>query len=156
MPNVDRVQGSEFRVQGADRTRRALGLVASALLVTLLVPRAEMSASAQAVGGVDKARPVAGDAGMSTMVVLDQPEYRVLRDYAEPGATRRMHSHDDATWHVFTLVTGQLLLTVEGESPVEVTQGQVLSLKGGAKHTFKNTGTVTATIVEVFGKAPKP
>jgi hypothetical protein len=23
-------------------------------------------------------------------------------------------------------------------------------------HTFKNTGTVTATIVEVFGKAPKP
>jgi len=22
-------------------------------------------------------------------------------------------------------------------------------------HTFKNTGTVTATIVEVFGKAPK-
>ena len=156
MLNVDRVQGSELRVQGADRRRRALGLVALALLVTLLVPGAEMSASAQAVGGVDKARPVAGDAGMSTMVVLDQPEYRVLRDYAEPGATRRMHSHDDATWHVFTLVTGQLLLTVEGESPVEVTQGQVLSLKGGAKHTFKNTGTVTATIVEVFGKAPKP
>ena len=72
---------------------------------------------------------------------MDQPEFRVLRDYAEPGATRRMHSHDDATWHVFTLVTGQLLLTIEGESPVEVTQGQVLNLKGGAKHTFKNTGT---------------
>ncbi len=90
------------------------------------------------------------------MVVMEQPEYRVLRDYAEPGATRRMHSHDDATWHVFTLVTGQLLLTVDGESPIEVTQGEVLHLKGGAKHTFKNTGTVTATIVEVFGKAPKP
>jgi quercetin dioxygenase-like cupin family protein len=113
-------------------------------------------ASAQAVGGADKARPVAGDPGISSMVVMDQPEFRVLRDYAEPGATRRMHSHDDATWHVFTLVTGQLLLTVDGESPVEVTQGQVLNLKGGAKHTFKNTGTVTATIVEVFGKAPKP
>jgi hypothetical protein len=114
MLNVDRVQGSGFRVQGAGRMRRTLGLVASALLVTLLVLRAEMSASAQAVGGADKARPVAGDPGLSTMVVLDQPEYRVLRDYAEPGATRRMHSHDDATWHVFTLVTGQLLLTVEG------------------------------------------
>ena len=24
--------------------------------------------------------------------------------------------------------------------------------KGGAKHTFKNTGTVAAAIVEVFGK----
>ena len=109
---------------------------------------------AQAVGGADKARPVAGDPGVSSMLVMEQPEFRVLRDYAEPGATRRMHSHDEATWHVFTLVTGQLVLTVEGESPVEVTQGQVLNLKGGAKHTFKNTGAVTATIVEVFGKAP--
>lgn len=127
-----------------------------ALPIALLVLFAATSASAQAVGGAEKARPVAGDPGMTTMVVLDQPEFRVLRDYAEPGAVRRMHSHDDATWHVFTLVTGQLLLTIEGESPVEVTQGQVLNLKGGAKHTFKNTGTVTATIVEVFGKAAKP
>jgi quercetin dioxygenase-like cupin family protein len=123
---------------------------------TLLLACALMTAhvSAQAVGGAEKARPVAGDPGVSSMLVMEQPEFRVLRDYAEPGATRRMHSHDDATWHVFTLVTGQLLLTVEGESPVEVTQGQVLNLKGGAKHTFKNTGAVTATIVEVFGKAP--
>ena len=111
-------------------------------------------AFAQAVGGAEQARPVAGDPGISSMVVLNMPEYRVLRDYAEPGATRRMHSHDDATWHVFTLVTGQLKLTIEGEAPVDVKQGEVLSLKGGAKHTFTNTGTVTATIVEVFGKAP--
>ena len=124
-----------------------------ALFVAVLLTR---GASAQAVGGADKARPVAGDPGISSMMVMEQPEYRVLRDYAEPGATRRMHSHDDATWHVFTLVTGQLLLTVDGESPIEVTQGQVLNLKGGAKHTFRNTGTVAATIVEVFGKAPKP
>jgi quercetin dioxygenase-like cupin family protein len=113
-------------------------------------------ASAQAVGDADKARPVAGDPGISSMVVMEQPQFRVLRDYAEPGAVRRMHSHDEATWHVLTLVTGHLLLTIDGESPVEVAQGQVLNLKGGAKHTFKNTGTVTATIVEVFGKAPTP
>ena len=131
---------------------RATG-VALLLACALMTPHA----SAQAVGGAEKARPVAGDPGVSSMLVMEQPEFRVLRDYAEPGATRRMHSHDDATWHVFTLITGQLVLTVEGESPVEVTQGQVLNLKGGAKHTFKNTGAVTATIVEVFGKAlPKP
>jgi len=112
------------------------------------------SAGAQAVGGADAARPVASAPGISSMLVMDRPEFRVLRDYAEPGATRRMHSHDDATYHVFTLITGQLRLTIEGESPVSVTQGQVLYLKGGAKHTFTNTGTVTATIVEVFGKAP--
>ena len=76
----------------------------------------------------------------------------VLRDYAEPGATRRMHKHADATWHVFTLITGKLVVTVEGEAPVEVLPGQVFNLKGGVNHTFKNTGDVTATIVEVFGK----
>ena len=149
--NTSRAQGVGLRALNLPPSALR---VSSALLVALLVLVSATSASAQAVGGADKARPVAGDPGISSMVVMDQPEFRVLRDYAEPGATRRMHSHDDATWHVFTLVTGQLLLTIEGESPVEVTQGQVLNLKGGAKHTFKNTGVVTATIVEVFGKAP--
>ncbi len=111
-------------------------------------------AQAQAVGGADKARPVTGDPGISSMLVMDRPEFRVLRDYAEPGASRRMHSHDDATYHVLTVVTGQLRLTIEGQSPIDLTQGQVIDLKGGAKHTFTNTGTVAATIVEVFGKAP--
>ena len=61
------------------------------------------------------------------MVVLNMPEYRVLRDYAEPGATRRMHSHDDATWHVFTLVTGQLKLTIEGEVSIQTPEGLAAS-----------------------------
>src|SRR5712671_4124436 len=107
----------------------------SALLVVLFALGAGR-ASAQAVGGAEKARPVAGDPGMSTMVVLDEPQFRVLRDYAEPGATRRMHRHADATWHVLTLVTGQLRLTIEGENPVDVMQGHVLKLKGGVNHTF--------------------
>jgi mannose-6-phosphate isomerase-like protein (cupin superfamily) len=110
---------------------------------------------AQAVGDAEKAKAVAGDPGISSMVVTETPDYRVLRDYAEPGATRRMHKHTDATWHVFTLITGQLVVTVEGEAPVEVMPGQVLNLNGGANHTFTNTGTVTATIVEVFGKQKK-
>jgi quercetin dioxygenase-like cupin family protein len=156
MVNADRAKGSGRRAGPRPQTRRALGPRPSALLLALVVLFSATSASGQAVGGADQARPVAGDPGISSMVVMDQPEFRVLRDYAEPGATRRMHSHDDATWHVFTLVTGQLLLTIDGESPIEVTPGQVLRLKGGAKHTFRNTGAVTATIVEVFGKAAKP
>ena len=110
---------------------------------------------AQAIGGPEKGRPVTGDPGISSMQVMDRPDFRVLRDWAEPGAVRRMHQHADATYHVFTLLTGQLALTVEGQEPVEVKAGDVLDLKGGVMHTFKNTGTVTATIVEVFGKAPK-
>ncbi len=117
---------------------------------------AASSAHAQAIGGADKGRPVAGDPGISSMVVMDRTDFRVLRDWAEPGAVRRMHTHADATYHVFTLLTGQLTLTVEGQEPVDVKAGEVLDLKGGAMHMFKNTGTVTATIVEVFGKAPKP
>lgn len=136
--------------QGWNR-RSSKPLVAA---VFALAVASAATASAQAVGGVEKARPVPGDPGISSMVVMNEPAFRVLRDYAEPGATRRLHAHPDATWHVFVLVTGQLRLTVEGRNPVDVTQGQVLSLAGGAKHTFTNTGAVTATIVEVFGKAP--
>jgi len=123
-------------------------LVFAITLLALAAPAAQ----AQAVGGAEQAHPVTGDPGISSMTVMETPEYIVLRDFAEPGATRRMHSHA-IPWHIFTLVTGRLALTVEGEPPVEVTQGQVISLKGGVNHTFKNTGTVTATIVEVFGKA---
>ena len=90
------------------------------------------------------------------MVVMDRDDFRVLRDWAEPGAVRRMHQHADAAYHVFMLVTGQLVLTIEGQPPVDVKQGDVVELKGGVMHTFKNTGTVAATIVEVFGKARKP
>ena len=111
---------------------------------------------AQAIGGPEKRRPVQGDPGISSMVVMDRPDFRVLRDWAEPGAVRRMHNHADATYHVFTLLTGQLTLTVDGQEPVDVKAGDVMELKGGVMHTFKNTGTVTATIVEVFGKAVKP
>jgi hypothetical protein len=69
---------------------------------------------AQAIGGPEKGRPVAGDPGISSMVVMDRPDFRVLRDWAEPGAVRRMHNHADATYHVFTLLTGQLVLTSTG------------------------------------------
>jgi quercetin dioxygenase-like cupin family protein len=110
---------------------------------------------AQAVGGPEKGVPVKGDPGISSMRVIDGADFFVLRDWAEPGATRRMHNHPGTTYHVFTLVTGQLTFTLEGQPPVEVKQGEVIELKGGAMHTFTNTGKVTATIVEVFGRAPK-
>jgi len=137
-------------------------LLAAFLLGAALFPSAGLSvaidaavpaAEGQAIGGPENGQPVAGDPGMTFMVVMDRPEFRVLRDWAEPGAVRRMHNHPNTTYHVLTLLTGQLLFTIEGQAPVEVKAGEVLELKGGVMHTFKNTGTVTATIVEVFGKA---
>lgn len=111
---------------------------------------------AQAVGGHEKGVPVKGDPGISSMRVSDHPEYFVLRDWAEPGAVRRMHNHANTTFHVFTLVTGELTLTIEGRPPLQVKQGEVVELRDGAMHTFTNTGKVTATIVEVFGKKTNP
>jgi quercetin dioxygenase-like cupin family protein len=134
-----------------DWNRCLIGLFALAALLTVLAP----AAWAQAVGGAEEARPVAGDPGISSMVVFNQPEFSVLRDYAEPGATRRMHSHDNVKWIVFTLVTGKLVLTFEGEAPIEVAPGQVIHFKGTTRHTFTNVANVTATIVEVFGKPQK-
>jgi hypothetical protein len=108
---------------------------------------------AQAVGGPDKGVAVKGDPGISSMRVMDRPDFFVLRDWAEPGAVRRMHNHPNTTYHIFTLVTGQLRLTIEGQAPIDVKPGEVVELNNAAMHTFINTGTVTATIVEVFGKA---
>jgi quercetin dioxygenase-like cupin family protein len=113
------------------------------------------AASAQIVGqGSEKARPVTGDPGMSSMTVVDLPNVRVLRNHAEPGAVRRMHSHPEATYHVLTLITGTLKVTVEGEAPIEVRQGDVVTIKAGSMHSFQNPGTVTATMVEVVGRVP--
>ena len=118
----------------------SLTLLASSLLI------------AQAVGGPEKGVPVKGDPGISSMRVMDRPDFFVLRDWAEPGAVRRMHNHPNTTYHIFTLVTGQLRLTIEGQPPIDVKPGEVVELNNGQMHTFVNTGNVTATIVEVFGK----
>lgn len=131
-------------------------MIRTALFALALSLVTASTVRAQAIGGPEKGRPVTGDPGISSMVVMERPDFRVLRDWAEPGAVRRMHNHAGTTYHVFTLLTGQLTLTIEGQEPVEVKAGEVVELKGGAMHTFKNTGTVTATIVEVFGKAPTP
>jgi len=133
-------------------TPTRLFLVSAALAAGLAASAAP--AHAQAVGDRTITRPVAGDPGLFSGQVLNEPQYRVLRDYAEPGATRRMHNHADATFHVFVLVTGTLRLTVEGQAPREVGPGEALALAGGVMHTFTNIGDQTATIVEVFGKAP--
>ena len=129
-------------------------LFAVLILTVLIATVMESPVLAQAVGGAEQARPVEGDPGISSMRALEESAFRVLRDYAEPGAVRRMHSHDTATYHLFVLVTGSIRLTVEGESAVDISPGEVVSLPGGANHTFTNTGDVIATIVEVFGKEP--
>ena len=55
------------------------------LLVALTGLALASPAHAQAVGGADTARPVAGDPGMSTMAVVDTPDIRVLATTPSPA-----------------------------------------------------------------------
>src|SRR5262245_41821132 len=112
------------------------------LLPAVLAMGFTSSVLAQALPSGVNANPVQGDPGISSMRALDDPAFRVLRDYAEPGATRRMHNHPEFSYHVFILLTGTLRVTVEGEEPKEVRAGEVLQIKAGANHTFTNTGAV--------------
>ena len=127
-----------------------------AVLLALAAGRGK-DALAQALPRGVTAAPVKGDSGISaTWALLDDSAFSVARDYAEPGATRRMHNHPEFSYHVFILLSGTLRLTVEGEEPREVHAGEVLRVKAAANHTFTNIGTVVATIVEVFGKPHAP
>ena len=126
-------------------------------LLAALAPSWAKDALAQALPKGVTAQPVKGDSGISSMWALpDDSAFSVARDYAEPGATRRMHNHPEFSYHVFILLSGTLRLTVEGEEPKEVHAGEVLRIKAAANHTFTNIGTVVATIVEVFGKPHAP
>src|SRR5262245_47094609 len=93
------------RYQRSDLEMKNLSTLAvTIVIVSALTCLASSNVRSQALAGAERAKPVAGDPGISSMVVTDEGPFRVLRDYAEPGATRRMHSHDDASYHVFVLV----------------------------------------------------
>ena len=98
------------------RTIVVLAFVALALVPAVLLVL-------QLFGG-RRAIPVAEDPGIAWTLLAERPGYRVLLDYANSGATRRMHHHADATWHVLTVASGRLVLTIEGKPPVELAAGQ--------------------------------
>jgi quercetin dioxygenase-like cupin family protein len=132
-------------------------VLAPCVFLAVLAPGWASRASAQALPRGVTASPVEGDPGISSMWALPEDStFSVARDYAEPGATRRMHNHPELSYHVFILLTGTLRVTIKGEAPKDVSAGEVLRIPAGADHTFTNNGTVVATIVEVFGKRPAP
>jgi quercetin dioxygenase-like cupin family protein len=90
--------------------------------------------------------------GISNVPLLDRPEVRVLRVDVAPGGVRYVHTHDDTQFHLFIPVTGGAQFEVEPNKPVDITTWQAQFVKGGTRHGFKNTGTSTTTVIEVFVK----
>lgn len=131
-------------------------LACFSLLAALSLVRAQ-HASAQTLPPGAVGVPVKEDPGISSMwQFIDDSTFSVTRDFAEPGATRRMHKHPEFSYHVLVLLSGALRLTVEGEAPREMRPGEVVRIPAAAMHTFTNTSTVVATLVEVFGKPRAP
>ena len=99
-------------------------------------------------------KPIAASSGtgVSNVPLLDRPEVRVLRVDVAPGGVRYVHTHDDTQFHLFIPVTGGAQFEVEPNKPIDITTWQAQFVKGGTRHGFKNTGTSTTTVIEVFVK----
>ena len=129
------------------RFRRCFSFLSLVLIAAVAAP-----ASAQAIGGAERNRPVAGDTGVFSSTVIDEAAFRAGRNYAAPGATRSLHRHADVSFHIFILATGTLRLEIEGQDVRIMGAGEIVSIPPGANHTFTNIGGDVATFIEIFGK----
>jgi quercetin dioxygenase-like cupin family protein len=100
-------------------------------------------------GVVLKPTSEASGHGISNAAVLDQSGARVLRVDVEPNGVRNVHTHDKVDFHLFIPISGTVRLEVDGK-PLELVPWQAQYIKGGTKHGFANTGSTTATVMEVF------
>src|SRR5689334_22359373 len=96
--------------------------------------------------------PARGNAGVNPVRLMDRPEVRVSRVEIQPGAVRTVHTHDDVRFHLWIPISGKLEITIGSAAPVEAASGQAFFLQKGTPHGFRNVGTTTAVVIEVFVK----
>jgi quercetin dioxygenase-like cupin family protein len=95
------------------------------------------------------------DPGVARAVLMDRAEVRILRVEIQPGAVRRVHTHNDVPFHLFLPISGEIELTIASK-PVKAAVGQAFLLEKGTPHGFRNTGTAPAMALEVFVRAGTP
>ena len=101
------------------------------------------------------ALPAAGqgpDPGVTFTRLIDRDEIRISRVVLEAGATRSLHAHDDVEYHAWVPLEGTLELTLGDDDPVPAVPGDAFFLERGTRHGFKNVGSMTAAVMEVFVK----
>src|SRR3981081_1720132 len=81
------------------------------------------------------------DPGVKPTRMIDRPEVRASRVVIDPGATRRVHAHDDVVYHLWIPIEGPLQIRMGSDPPVTAVSGQAFFLKRGTPHGFKNIGT---------------
>jgi quercetin dioxygenase-like cupin family protein len=95
------------------------------------------------------------DPGVHFVVVVDNPQVRVLQVTLQPAAVRRSHVHNDVTFHMMVPVTGPLELTLEGQVSTAV-PGQAYYMVKGQQHGFTNKTAAAVQVIELFIKPPAP
>ena len=92
------------------------------------------------------------DPGVRPTRLIDRAEVRVSRIDIQPGAVRRVHTHDDVEYHLWIPIEGTLELAIRDEAPVAGKAGQAFFMTRGTPHGFKNTGQTPAAVFEIFVK----
>jgi mannose-6-phosphate isomerase-like protein (cupin superfamily) len=88
--------------------------------------------------------------------IMNRPEVRILRVEIQPGAVRRVHTHEDVTFHLLMPLSGPLQVTA-GTETVEAKVGQAYFMLKSMPHSFTNTGKTPVLVMETFVKPePKP
>jgi len=93
------------------------------------------------------------DPGVHYVVIVDNPQVRVLQVTLQPGAVRKPHVHNDVTFHMMVPVTGSLELTVENQISTAV-PGQAYYMVKGQVHGFTNKTAAPVQVIELFIKPP--
>ena len=93
-----------------------------------------------------------GGTGVSNAPLINRDEIRVLRVDVAPKGVRNVHSHDDMQYHLFIPTSAGMEFEAAGANPVPMAGWEAQFVKGGTQHGFKNTGTSTVTILEIFVK----
>ena len=125
--------------------KRAFGVaVVAVLLASVLRAQAPSPPAAPPTREVDPGV-------FNTSPILDRAEMRAGRVEVKPGGTRRLHQHNDVTFHLFIPIAGSVRMTMNGET-IDAVVGQVYFINKGTPHTFTNTGQSSATAIEVFVK----
>ena len=122
-------------------------IVAAIVLLLFSIIGSTSHVSAQQGVAQPQAPP---DPGVSPVRLLDRSEIRITRVELAAGAVRRAHAHDEVEYHVWTPVAGTFEITIEKDKPAAAKPGQAFFMKKGTQHTFRNTGTAPAVVMEIF------
>ena len=82
--------------------------------------------------------------------IVDTPQTRVVQVEIQPNATRPLHSHPEALWHVFVTTDAPMDLLIEGQPDVHLEPWHAHFFTGGTMHGFRNPNGRTVRWIELF------